>query len=47
MHFNLIGLLFLIAGIFGAIPAPWRNDTVAWVLVGIAGLVLFLGVGVA
>jgi hypothetical protein len=44
MHFSLVALLLLIAGCFGAAPGPYGNNTVAWVLVGIAGLALLLGV---
>ena len=45
MHFNLVGLLFLIAGIVAVSPPPYGNRTVSWILVGIAGLALLIGVG--
>jgi len=40
----LTGLLLLIAGCFGAAPAPWGNNTVAWILVAIAGFLMLVPV---
>lgn len=39
---NIVGILFLIAGVLGCFPVDGR---VAWALVAIAGLLMIVGVG--